>query len=174
MSKKQLNFTIDDLDLLRKEQKRIRRSGYRAKLPEGTKLVAKPSKWHNKYPLSKYSRHASLSLYEQDLRAVIELNHAALDALIGYDLACYCTYDKECHVNVLLKYLQVRKEFLIKKVLHACCYCDNYGPNYSYGKNEWEDDMWECALKANLLKEFFFTVDEPNNCKSFNITFVWP
>lgn len=86
--------------------KRIQRKNYLEKLPANTKLVARPSRWGNPYTLKFHSLKDSLILYEQWLKFEIEANLDFLEPLKGFHLACYCPLDRDCHADILLKYLK--------------------------------------------------------------------
>ena len=85
--------------------KRIRRAGFRARLPVNTKLVARPTRWSNPFRIGVEARdnaHAQ-ALFREYLAQNPELVAAARDALAGFDLACYCDLDLPCHADVWLE-----------------------------------------------------------------------
>ena len=81
---------------------RSRRRG--ARLPEGTIVVTRPTKWGNPHPLS-LVREEAVRRYREDLlagRLVITVGDVERE-LEGRDLACYCPLDQPCHADVLLE-----------------------------------------------------------------------
>lgn len=85
--------------------KRIYRKSYYTKLPPNTKLVARPSRWQNIYTIIKYGRKKALDLYHQDLHKILKTDPHYLEPLRGYNLACYCKLDEECHADIILNHL---------------------------------------------------------------------
>ena len=84
-----------------KRLQRSRRKG--ARLPAGTVVVTRPTKWGNPYPLN-LGRQEAVRRYHEDLLAG-RLGVTVEDAkreLRGRDLACYCPLDETCHADVLL------------------------------------------------------------------------
>ncbi|MGB8275191.1 MAG: DUF4326 domain-containing protein [Alphaproteobacteria bacterium] len=88
----------------RRMPKRIqvrRTKGFR--LPTGTVYVGRPTKWGNPYrPGPHLTREEMVARYRNYLLSNRELM-AALDALRGHDLACWCRLDEACHADVLLE-----------------------------------------------------------------------
>jgi Domain of unknown function (DUF4326) len=81
---------------------RSRRKG--ARLPEGSVVVTRPTKWGNPHPLE-LGREEAVRRYRDDLFAD-RLSVTEADArreLRGRDLACYCPLDEPCHADVLLE-----------------------------------------------------------------------
>jgi hypothetical protein len=81
---------------------RSRRKG--ARLPAGTIVVTRPTKWGNPHPLS-LGREEAVRRYRQDLlagRLVITVGDVERE-LRGWHLACYCALDQPCHADVLLE-----------------------------------------------------------------------
>jgi hypothetical protein len=81
---------------------RSRRKGSR--LPAGTVVVTRPTKWGNPHPLE-LGREESVRRYRDDLlagRLAISVDDVRRE-LAGRDLACYCRLDQPCHADVLLE-----------------------------------------------------------------------
>jgi hypothetical protein len=81
---------------------RSRRKG--ARLPPGTIVVTRPTKWGNPHPLS-LGREEAVRRYRQDLlagRLVITVGDVERE-LRRRDLACYCPLDQPCHADLLLE-----------------------------------------------------------------------
>jgi uncharacterized protein DUF4326 len=81
---------------------RSRRKG--ARLPPGTVVVTRPTKWGNPHPLE-LGRPEAVRLYREDLlagRLRITIDDVRRE-LRGRDLACYCPLDEPCHADVLLE-----------------------------------------------------------------------
>ena len=76
------------------------------KLPSNTKLVARPSKYGNPYKLSEYSREEALMRYEDWLLRKYLHDACFFDSLKGYNLACYCSLEDDCHVDILIKFIE--------------------------------------------------------------------
>ena len=82
--------------------KRVKRAGYKAKLPPNTKMVARPTRWANPFRIGHEARdhsHAQ-AMFRDYLDEHPELVERARNELTGYDLACYCDLDKPCHADV--------------------------------------------------------------------------
>lgn len=80
---------------------RSRRKG--ARLPAGTVVVSRPTKWGNPHPLS-LGRAEAVRRYRDDLfagRLPITVDDVRAE-LRGRDLACYCPLDEPCHADILL------------------------------------------------------------------------
>lgn len=96
------------LELKRIQRKRIK--GWR--MPPNTVYVGRPTKWGNPYKIGELgllTREAVLNAYEMWVKMKIhEDDSHFLDPLKGKDLACWCPLDKPCHVDVLLKLLEVK------------------------------------------------------------------
>ena len=81
---------------------RSRRKG--ARLPAGTLVVSRPTKWGNPYPLS-LVREEAVRRYRDDLlagRLPVTVQDVR-EQLRGRDLACYCPPDEPCHADVLIE-----------------------------------------------------------------------
>ncbi|HKY90730.1 MAG TPA: DUF4326 domain-containing protein [Nevskiaceae bacterium] len=90
-----------------------RRKGWR--LPEGTIVVARPTRWGNPYVLGKRQRHIdgtwhviadraiAVRLHREWLEAELARQPAMLEPLRGHSLACWCPLDGPCHVDTLLE-----------------------------------------------------------------------
>lgn len=81
---------------------RSRRKG--ARLPAGTLVVSRPTKWGNPYPLS-LGREEAVRRYRDDLLAGLlpVTVQDVREQLRGRDLACYCPLDEPCHADVLIE-----------------------------------------------------------------------
>jgi hypothetical protein len=88
---------------MKKQPKRIKRNGFFAKLPDNTKLVARPTRWANPFPVSEHGREKALKLYREYLEDKIQKGELNPAELKGYDLACYCAPGEECHADILLE-----------------------------------------------------------------------
>ena len=86
------------------EQKpiRIKRNGFYGKLPENTKLVARPSRWQNPFKVSEYGREKALELFKEHLTRKISSGELDVEELRGWNLACYCELNEACHADILL------------------------------------------------------------------------
>jgi hypothetical protein len=81
---------------------RSRRAG--ARLPPGTIVVTRPTKWGNPHPLS-LGRDVAVRRYRDDLlagRLKITVEDVRRE-LRDRDLACYCPLDETCHADVLIE-----------------------------------------------------------------------
>ncbi len=107
-----------------------RRKGWRK--PEGTVVVARPTRWGNPFSVSRFGRPLAIRLFEDTARGVWDPTLlAGLDdevsadvvsdreawlrrlgghpielaraQLAGHDLACWCRLDDLCHADVLLR-----------------------------------------------------------------------
>ena len=81
---------------------RKRTKGWR--MPPGTVVVSRPSKWGNPY-LVRDARHfrtaeEAVDCYREALPRRLDLDVAELR---GKNLACWCSLDKPCHADVLLE-----------------------------------------------------------------------
>ena len=81
---------------------RSRRKG--ARLPAGTVVVSRPTKWGNPHPLA-LGRAEAVRRYRDDLlagRLPVSVDDVRRE-LGGKDLACYCPLDEACHADVLIE-----------------------------------------------------------------------
>lgn len=80
-----------------------RKKGFR--LPAGTIVVSRPTKWGNPFKLGKLTRAQAVASYRRDLMAgKLRISPAeARGELKGCDLACWCPLDGPCHADVLLE-----------------------------------------------------------------------
>jgi hypothetical protein len=77
-------------------------------MPSNAKYVGRPTKWGNPFLFkSEKYRRLSLKLYEESLIDKLAEDRMFLEPLRGKDLACFCPLDQPCHVDVLLKYLEI-------------------------------------------------------------------
>ena len=107
-----------------------RRKGWRK--PEGTVVVARPTRWGNPFSVSRFGRPLAIRLFETPFEgsgaracwpaslrrsprasnpagrhgsavwAVTRIELARAE-LAGHDLACWCRLDDLCHADVLLR-----------------------------------------------------------------------
>jgi len=86
---------------------RIRREHWRAILPPGAKLVARPSAWHNPFWDPKghpdRTRAEAVEMFERYLIDRPWLITQLRAELAGRQLACYCPLDEPCHADVLAR-----------------------------------------------------------------------
>jgi hypothetical protein len=90
-----------------KRLQRSRRKG--ARLPPGTVVVTRPTKWGNPHPLE-LGRREAVRRYRDDLlagRLAIGVEEVKRE-LCGRDLACYCPLDEPCHADVLIEIANAR------------------------------------------------------------------
>ena len=74
-----------------------------------TVYVGRPSKWGNPAKIGIHgTREEVLEIYREWLETKLRLNPHFLDELKGKDLACWCSLDKSCHADVLLKLLEAK------------------------------------------------------------------
>jgi hypothetical protein len=82
------------------------------RLPLGARSVARPSRWGSPYRLiehgGEYPREQAIALYRQRLLAMqpAELAEFLAPLRTAKALACYCSLDKACHVDVLIEMLK--------------------------------------------------------------------
>lgn len=86
--------------------KRVQWNRFMGKLPPNTKLVTRRSRWGNIYELDDYTLEESLRLYKIWLDKQIEENPTFLDELRGYDLACACPLNQDCHANIIMEVMK--------------------------------------------------------------------
>ena len=89
---------------------RIRLVNRYQKLPPNSARLTRPSHYANPFKLIEhggvYTLNESLFLFESYLRQKLRDNPSFLDPLRPLNsLACFCSLDKPCHVDVILKYL---------------------------------------------------------------------
>jgi hypothetical protein len=72
------------------------------KLPPGTKLVTRPSRFSNPYHLAEHGREEALRLFKIHLDDQVGKGILNLEELRGFDLACICPMDEKCHVDIIL------------------------------------------------------------------------
>lgn len=73
--------------------------------PEGTIVVARPTRWGNPHTVAEHGRTEAIARYRADLEAG-RLRVTVDDVcrfLVGSDLARWCPLDVECHADVLLE-----------------------------------------------------------------------
>lgn len=82
---------------------RIQRKSFLDKLPEGTKIVHRRSKWGNPYSVKEYGRDKALQLYREYIDKKIESGELDISELRGKNLACFCPLNENCHADILLE-----------------------------------------------------------------------
>lgn len=93
------------------EPKRVQRKRVKGwKMPENTVYVGRPTKWGNPFRIGfeASSRGTAIEFYEEWLQEQLEKDPHFLDSLKGKDLACWCPLDKDCHADILLKFLEAK------------------------------------------------------------------
>lgn len=80
---------------------RRRTAGWR--MPTNAIYVGRPTKWGNPFDWQDHGHADAVRLYEQHLLNNPAQLAAARDHLAGHDLACWCSPDKPCHADVLLR-----------------------------------------------------------------------
>lgn len=80
---------------------RRRTRGWR--MPPGTVVVSRPSRWGNPYAVTMYGRTLAVELFAAYLQGKPELLAAVRRELRGRNLACWCALDQPCHADVLLR-----------------------------------------------------------------------
>lgn len=80
------------------------------KLPDNTKKVDRSTKYGNPYKvgdkLGEFTRDEALRLYEIYLDFVVSKKLLDIEPLRGYNLACSCKLEDNCHADILLKKLE--------------------------------------------------------------------
>jgi hypothetical protein len=80
------------------------------KLPDNTKKVDRSTKYGNPYKvgnkLGEFTREEALRLYEIYLDFVLSKKLLDIEPLRGYNLACSCKLEDNCHADILLKKLE--------------------------------------------------------------------
>ena len=79
------------------------------KLPPNTKLVTRRTRWGNPYkviPWGIYTLDESLKLYRQDLPDILKNDPDFFEPLRGFDLACACPLNQDCHADIIMGVLQ--------------------------------------------------------------------
>ncbi len=83
---------------------RKRTKGY--KLPPSTKSVTRPHRWGNPYSTAEEFANAIVAVqngetlpeHHEHIKRIVD----TAEELRGYNLACFCGLDKNCHADVLL------------------------------------------------------------------------
>jgi len=94
------------MEEIQTEHKRIQRKrtlGWR--LPDNAIIVSRPTRWGNPFTLRDHTLEESLELYRGYIRGMIAADPLFLEALRGYDLACWCPLSQNCHGDILLEFL---------------------------------------------------------------------
>lgn len=73
------------------------------KMPPNTKKVDRSTIYGNPFTLDEFSREDSLRLYRIYLDFVLRKKILDIEPLRGYNLACSCKLDENCHVDILLE-----------------------------------------------------------------------
>lgn len=74
------------------------------KMPPNTKKVDRSTIYGNPFKLDEFSREDSLRLYKIYLDWVVDKKKLiSLELLRGYNLACSCKLDENCHADILLE-----------------------------------------------------------------------
>ncbi len=73
------------------------------KMPPNTKKVDRSTKYGSPFKLDKFSREDSLNLYRIYLDFVLSKKILDIEPLRGYNLACGCKLDENCHADILLE-----------------------------------------------------------------------
>jgi hypothetical protein len=73
------------------------------KMPPNTKKVDRSTKYGNPFKLEEFSREDSLKLYSIYLDFVLRKKILDIEPLRGHNLACGCSLDEPCHVDILLE-----------------------------------------------------------------------
>lgn len=73
------------------------------KMPPNTKKVDRSTIYGNPFKLDEFSREDSLRLYRIYLDFVLRKKILDIEPLRGYNLACSCKLDENCHVDILLE-----------------------------------------------------------------------
>lgn len=76
------------------------------KMPPNTKKVDRSTKYGNPFKLDEFSREDSLRLYKIYIDWVIDKKILDIEPLRGYNLACGCKLDENCHADILLEKLK--------------------------------------------------------------------
>jgi hypothetical protein len=69
------------------------------------KLVARPTKWGNPFPLPRYTIDEALARYRVWLDQKLREDPQFLEPLRGYNLGCFCAQGAPCHAEILLERL---------------------------------------------------------------------
>ncbi len=77
------------------------------KLPDNTKKVDRSTKYGNPFKVGnkegEFTREEALRLYEIYLDFVVSKKILDLEPLRGYNLACSCNLEDNCHADIILK-----------------------------------------------------------------------
>ena len=77
----------------------------RARLPQNSMSVARPTLWGNPNLVEHHGEAGAVRAYERDLLGgVLDISVADVEkCLRGRSLACWCQLDRPCHADVLLR-----------------------------------------------------------------------
>ena len=80
------------------------------KMPPNTKKVDRSTKYGNPFPVgigeNEFPREEALRLYSIYLDFVLRKKILDIEPLRGYNLACGCKLDENCHADILLERLK--------------------------------------------------------------------
>ena len=77
----------------------------RARRDRNYRLVARPTRWGNPFPVAEHGREEAIRRYAAWLDARLRDDPRFLEPLRGYDLGCFCPLDVPCHADVILRRL---------------------------------------------------------------------
>lgn len=81
-----------------------------ARLPDGCRGVARPSRWSNPFPVSGYGRAEAIRRFRAYAVARLAEEPTWLDPLRDCKaLACWCRPDERCHADVLIELIESTK-----------------------------------------------------------------
>ena len=76
------------------------------KFPENTKKVDRSTRYGNPYKVGnnegEFSRVDALKLYKIYLDDAVKNNRLDIERLRGFDLACSCNLEDDCHADILI------------------------------------------------------------------------
>jgi len=78
-------------------------------MPLNTVYVGRPTKWGNPFVVKEFGLDVAIAKYLEWLQYRIGIEPYFLDPLRGKDLACWCSLDKPCHADVILKILNEQR-----------------------------------------------------------------
>jgi hypothetical protein len=93
---------------VRVQRKRTKGFNLQKASPNGLPVtyVGRPTKYGNPFALvDEKDRKTVLRRYKKWLKKMLKKEPHFLDPLKGKDLACFCSLDKECHADILLRFL---------------------------------------------------------------------
>jgi hypothetical protein len=90
--------------------KRLQRKNYMEAIPQGAKVVHRPSRWGNPFSVKEHGRSQAIQLYETWVQQKIADGRLNIAELIGFDLVCFCRPDEACHADVLLRLVKEHQQ----------------------------------------------------------------